>query len=119
MLLTKAQGRAVMDLTTAETVGTVTACTVAASPARVSGLRLKTRGRGHHVLDWSEMYSFGPDAVTVDGAGRIRDEKNIDPGDPAHSFHDPIGKPVLTETAPRAPCAASISTSGQVASVIC
>ncbi|MER5209578.1 PRC-barrel domain-containing protein [Streptomyces sp. NPDC002838] len=97
MLFTKAHGRAVMDLTTAETVGTIAACTVAPSPARIAGLRLKTRGRGNHTLDWSDVQSFGPDAVAVEEAGRIRDEKDIEPGNHAHATHDPIGKAVLTE----------------------
>ncbi|MFE7763857.1 PRC-barrel domain-containing protein [Streptomyces sp. NPDC057438] len=98
MLFTKAQGKAVMDLTTAETVGTVAACTVAPSPPRIAGLRLKTRGRGHHTLEWNDVQSFGPDAVAVEEAGRIRDDKDIDPGNHAHATHDPIGKAVLTET---------------------
>jgi uncharacterized protein YrrD len=42
--------------------------------------------------------SFGPDAVAVEGADRIRDEKDIDPSDPASAAHDPVGKAVLTET---------------------
>ncbi|MFE0730127.1 PRC-barrel domain-containing protein [Streptomyces antibioticus] len=98
MLLSKAQGEAVMDLTSAETLGTVTACTIAPSPARIAGLRLKTGGRGHHTLVWEDVRSFGPDAVAVEGAERIRDEKDIDPGDPASATHDPLGKAVLTET---------------------
>ena len=98
MLFTKAQGKAVMDLTTAETVGTVATCTVAPSPARIAGLRLKTRGRGHRTLEWSNVQSFGPDTVAVDEPGRIRDEKTMDPGDHAHPAHDPLGKAVLTET---------------------
>ncbi|MFE9646729.1 PRC-barrel domain-containing protein [Streptomyces sp. NPDC006365] len=98
MLFSKAQGETVMDLTTAETVGTVAACTVAPSPARIAGLRLKTRGRGHHTLPWEDVQTFGPDAVAVDGADRIRDEKDMDPSDPASAVHDPLGKAVLTET---------------------
>ncbi|MBV7697806.1 PRC-barrel domain-containing protein [Streptomyces sp. TRM70350] len=98
MLFTKALGKAVMDLSTAETVGTVAACTVAPSPARIAGLRLKTRGRGHHTLDWQDVQSFGPDAVAVEEAGRIRDEKNIGPDSHTHAAHDPIGKAVLTDT---------------------
>lgn len=98
MLFSKAQGKAVMDLTSADTLGTVTACTVAASPAHIAGLRLKTRGRGHHTLDWANVQAFGPDAVAVEAAGRLRDEKSIEPADPAHATHDPIGKAVLTET---------------------
>lgn len=98
MLLSRTQGEAVMDLVTAETVGTVAACTVAPSPARIAGLRLKTRGRGNYTLAWEDVRSFGPDAVAVEGADRIRDEKDIDPGDPASAVHDPVGKAVLTDT---------------------
>ncbi|MFJ9541289.1 PRC-barrel domain-containing protein [Streptomyces sp. NPDC101225] len=98
MLFNKAQGQAVVDLTSAETVGTVTACTVAPSPARIAGLRLKTRGLGHHTLEWANVHAFGPDAVAVEEAGRLRDERTIEPADPAHATHDPIGKTVLTET---------------------
>ncbi|MFB8774220.1 PRC-barrel domain-containing protein [Streptomyces broussonetiae] len=98
MLFSEARGRAVMDLTSADTVATVAACTVAPSPARIAGLRLKTRGRGHHTLEWANVESFGPDAVAVEGSGSIRDEKTMDPGEPAHAAHDPVGKAVLTET---------------------
>ncbi|AMW14557.1 hypothetical protein A4E84_36820 [Streptomyces qaidamensis] len=98
MLLSRAQGRAVVDLATAETIGTVAACTVAPSPSRISGLRLKTRGRGHHSLHWEDVQSFGPDAVSIEEADRIRDEKDMDTGDHAHAVHDPVGKAVLTET---------------------
>ncbi|KUO19257.1 PRC-barrel domain-containing protein [Streptomyces dysideae] len=98
MLITKAQGKPVMDLATAETVGTVAACTVTPSPARIVGLRLRTRGRGHHTLEWTDVQSFGPDAVAVEEATRIRDEKTIDRGDHAHPAHDPVGKAILTES---------------------
>ncbi|MDK1342352.1 PRC-barrel domain-containing protein [Streptomyces sp. 378] len=98
MLLSKAQGRAVVDLATAETIGTLAACTVAPSPSRIAGLRLKTRGRGHHALLWEDVQSFGPDAVSIEEADRIRDEKEMDTGDHAHAVHDPVGKAVLTET---------------------
>ncbi|MFR0355075.1 PRC-barrel domain-containing protein [Streptomyces sediminimaris] len=98
MLFSKALGRAVMDLSSADTLATVTACTVAPSPAHIAGLRLKTRGRGHHTLEWAHVQAFGPDAIAVEEAGRLRDEKTIEPADPAHATHDPIGKAVLTET---------------------
>lgn len=98
MLFIQPQGRPVMDLTTAETIGTVSSCTVAPSPARIAGLRLSTRDRRHHTLNWDNVQSFGPDTVAVEEADRVRDEKNIDPADDTHATHDPIGKPVLTET---------------------
>ncbi|MEZ3180898.1 PRC-barrel domain-containing protein [Streptomyces pimonensis] len=98
MLLSKARGKAVVDLTTAETIGAVTGCTVAPSPAHIAGLRLKTRGRGHHTLRWEDVQSFGPDAVSVGEPDRVCDEKDLDSSDQAHAVHNPIGKAVLTET---------------------
>lgn len=98
MLFSNARNRAVMNLMTAETVGTVTACAVAPSPARIAGLRLKTRGRGHHTLPWEGVRSFGQDEIAIENTDRLRDEKDMDPGDQAAPVHDPVGKPVLTET---------------------
>ncbi|WP_432066147.1 PRC-barrel domain-containing protein [Streptomyces sp. C10-9-1] len=98
MLFTRAQGEDVVELSSAATLGTVTACTLAPSPARISGLRLKTRGRGgRHMLAWKDVESFGPDAVTVRDASRLHREKEIETGQQTHPDHDPIGKPVLTE----------------------
>ncbi|MFE3850523.1 hypothetical protein ACFXPN_05180 [Streptomyces griseorubiginosus] len=98
MLFTETRGRAVTDLATAETLGTVAACTIAPSPARITGLRLRTPGHGHHVLEWKDVRSFGPDVVVVERADRIRRERTIAPGEPAHAAHDPLGKTVLAET---------------------
>ncbi|MFR9799546.1 PRC-barrel domain-containing protein [Streptomyces sp. MS06] len=98
MLFTKAEGRDVMDLETAETVGTVASCTVAPSPARITALRLRRRGRGHRTLHWPDVRSFGPDAVAVEEAVLIREEKGVEPEADAHPAHDPLGKVVLTET---------------------
>ncbi|WP_189787102.1 hypothetical protein [Streptomyces capitiformicae] len=52
-------------------VGTVAACTVTATHR---GLRLRTRGRRHHTLDWNNLQSFGPDAVAVEKADRVRND---------------------------------------------
>ncbi|MFJ8073765.1 PRC-barrel domain-containing protein [Streptomyces sp. NPDC096176] len=81
----------------AETVGTLAACTITASPARIAGFRLKTRGRGGYVLPWDNVLAFGADAVTIRSAENLRAEKDIDPADPAHKSREPLGKPVLTE----------------------
>jgi uncharacterized protein YrrD len=98
MLFSHAHGRGVVDLSTADTLGTVAACVVAPFPARIAGLRLKTRGPGRHTLVWDDVQAFGPDAVTVRAAGSVRSEKDTEPGDPTARSHDPVGKPVLTET---------------------
>ncbi|WP_267243399.1 PRC-barrel domain-containing protein [Streptomyces sp. PR69] len=97
MLFSHILGFAVVSVTTAETVGSVTACAVAPSPARVTALRLKTRGHGGHVLPWDDIRSIGADAVTVRDLDLIVAEKDIAAGDPIDKVHDPVGKPVLTE----------------------
>ncbi|OII64998.1 hypothetical protein BJP40_18615 [Streptomyces sp. CC53] len=98
MLFSEARGRPVIDLATAEAVGTISTCTLAGSPARITGLRLKAKGRARPEVDWDRIHAFGSDAVTVDAGDRIRDERDIEPSDPAHSRHDPLDKPVLAET---------------------
>jgi len=97
MLFGHARSRSVVSVSGAETVGTLAACTVAAAPARVAGFRLKARGRGGHVLLWDDILAFGADAVTIRAAEDLRAERDIDPADPAHKSHDPLGKLVLTE----------------------
>ncbi|MDH2388873.1 PRC-barrel domain-containing protein [Streptomyces sp. HNM0663] len=97
MLLSQILGLGVVSVTTAETVGSVSACTVAASPARVTGLRLKTRGRGGHVLTWDNIRSVGADAVTVRSLDKIVAEKDAEDDGATDKSHDPMGRAVLTE----------------------
>ncbi|WP_028812507.1 PRC-barrel domain-containing protein [Streptomyces flavidovirens] len=98
MLLSQAVGRPVVNVTTAETIGTVTGCFVSGRPARITALHLNTRGHGGHILTWDNVRSFGQDAVIIRSMEKLRPDKHIDSQDPAHPSHDPIGKPVLTET---------------------
>lgn len=44
MMFTRAHGRKVVDATTAETIGTMIGCTLAAAPARIAALTLKPQG---------------------------------------------------------------------------
>ncbi|MEV1054500.1 PRC-barrel domain-containing protein [Streptomyces sp. NPDC049887] len=101
MLLSTAQGRTVVAVSTAERLGTVTALTLAPSPPHVSAVRLKTRGRHGHVMAWSNVHSFGKDALTVRSAEALKPENELGSEEEAHSSHDPLGKPVLVETGER------------------
>ncbi|MFE3325830.1 PRC-barrel domain-containing protein [Streptomyces sp. NPDC059176] len=94
MLFSQAKGREIVAVTTAETMATVTGITIAAAPARIAALRVKTRGPGTQVT-WSNVHSFGPDAVTVRTADKIQGDQ--DTTAPTGKHHDPIGKRVLTE----------------------
>jgi uncharacterized protein YrrD len=64
MLLSQARGRNVVDAASAETIGTVAGLVLAPGPARITALRLKSRG-GADLLAWEDIQAFGPDAVIV------------------------------------------------------
>ncbi|MFG2307197.1 PRC-barrel domain-containing protein [Streptomyces sp. NPDC048566] len=95
MLFSQAKSRDVVALTTAETLATLTGLTIAPAPARVAALRVKTRGPGT-LVTWSNVHSFGPDAVTVRTPDKIQGDQDTSAVSDKH--HDPIGKRVLTET---------------------
>ena len=95
MLFSQAKGRNVVALTTAETLATVAGFAIAPAPARITALRVKSRGPGTQVT-WNNVHSFGPDAVTVRTPDTIRGCQ--DTTAPTDKHHDPIGKRVLTET---------------------
>ncbi|MHC5700033.1 PRC-barrel domain-containing protein [Streptomyces tirandamycinicus] len=97
MLFSTTQGRTVVALSTAERLGTIAACTLAPSPAHISALHLKTRGRHGHIMLWKNVHSFGEDAVTVRSVEGLKPEKELDSAEEAHKSHDPLGKRVLTE----------------------
>ncbi|WP_175411765.1 PRC-barrel domain-containing protein [Streptomyces sp. TRM64462] len=93
-LFSQAKGRSVVALATAETLATVTGLAIAASPARVAALRLKSTGHGT-LVTWNHVQTFGPDAVTVRSAEDIQTE--ADASIRADKHLDPLGKRVLTE----------------------
>ncbi|WP_338672486.1 PRC-barrel domain-containing protein [Streptomyces sp. SCSIO 30461] len=97
MLFSDVRSRSVISVSGAETVGTIAACTIAASPSRVAGFRLKTRGMGGHVLPWDDVLAMGNDAVTIRSAENLQAGKDVDSADPVHKSREPLGKPLLTE----------------------
>ncbi|MFE3323961.1 PRC-barrel domain-containing protein [Streptomyces sp. NPDC059176] len=98
MLFSKAQGRSVVDVRSAETFGRVVACSVAPSPPRISAVRLKARhGHKAYAVTWRNIQSFGRDAVTVRSAEDLLPEDEIDSLAKEHESHEPFAKPVLSE----------------------
>ncbi|MFE9255294.1 PRC-barrel domain-containing protein [Streptomyces sp. NPDC006879] len=95
MLFSQTTGRPVIALVTAETLATVAGLTIAAAPARVASIRLKSHGAGT-LLSWDRIQAFGPDAVTVRSAEKIQSEKDL-ADSLKGGLHDPIGKRILTE----------------------
>lgn len=90
----EAKGRKVVSTATAETVGAVHDWVVDPTSASVLAMMLKKSGRGD-TLRWSDVTSFGADAVTVTDA-----EKITEAGDDVAALlgkdHRILGKRVLT-----------------------
>ncbi|MFE0641629.1 hypothetical protein ACFW2Y_08465 [Streptomyces sp. NPDC058877] len=93
-LFSRVKGHGVVGLDTAETLATVTGLTVAPSPARITALRVKTKGPGT-LVTWNHVHACGPDAVTIRSAEDIQPED--DASIPADKLYDPLGRRVLTE----------------------
>ncbi|MFI1940839.1 PRC-barrel domain-containing protein [Streptomyces purpureus] len=94
-LFSQTKGRAIVSLSTAETLATVTGLAIAPSPARIAALRVKTKAPGT-LITWNHVQALGPDAITVRSADDIQTDDGTNT--PADDRHDPLGKRVLTET---------------------
>ena len=83
----------VVDTTTAETVGEVISFLIDPATRRVVALRLgKIKGKAS-LLAWEDLKAFGVDAVTIEGAGRLRRATEEISG---ASEHDLLGRRVLS-----------------------
>ncbi|MEJ7584365.1 MAG: PRC-barrel domain-containing protein [Acidimicrobiales bacterium] len=73
MRFTETKKHKVVDVTTAEQVAQVDGLVVDPDQQAVVAVRLrKVKGTGT-VVPWSDLKSFGPDAVTVEGTASFRD----------------------------------------------
>lgn len=91
MRFTETLKREIVDTGAASSAGRVSGFVVDPDTQRVTGLRVR-KGGGNY-LPWSDVSSFGVDAVTVEGAGRIR---SADADDRAEQ-PDLLGHRVLDE----------------------
>ncbi|WP_284574446.1 PRC-barrel domain-containing protein [Streptomyces sp. 2P-4] len=80
---------------TAEQLGPVTGLVLAASPARVESLRMRS-SRGDEFVPWEAVRSVGPDAVMV-----TRTTDSFAEADPDGRYHDPRGKALFTDRGQR------------------
>ena len=98
MRFREAQGRKVVTTDTAETIGRVDGYAVNPASRSVVALRLgKVRGERAY-LSWRDLRAFGPDAVTVDSADRLRTAADKSEERAASKDLQLIGKLVLTES---------------------
>jgi sporulation protein YlmC with PRC-barrel domain len=96
MLSTQVTGRSVVSTSTADTVGQVADLVIDPGSRSVAAVTLKKTASGDTVM-WNDITGFGADAVTVEGAGVIREAndavKALSSKD--HRLH---GKRVLTDS---------------------
>ena len=93
-----AHGRKVVTTDTAETIGRVDGYVVNPASRSVVALRLgKVRGERAY-LSWSDLQAFGPDAVTIDSAARLRNSADESEERAASKELQLIGKLVLSES---------------------
>jgi uncharacterized protein YrrD len=97
MRFREAHGRKVISTADAETIGRVEGYLVDPATHSVAALRLaKVRGEAT-VVSWSDLHTFGPDAVTVSGADRLRAPRDEAERTRASKELQVIGKQVLTD----------------------
>ncbi len=94
MRFSEARGRKIVSTSTAHTVGTVRELVVDPATRRVVGVTVKGADKGA-VLLWSDLTSFGGDAVTVDGPERLS-EPDEHVAQLADKDHAVLGKRVLS-----------------------
>jgi sporulation protein YlmC with PRC-barrel domain len=96
MRLRETRQREVVDTSTAARLGRVDGAVLALDPARVHALRLSKTKAGA-LLSWSDLTAFGPDAVTVPGAGALREAVDDAEASAAQADRDLLDKPAISE----------------------
>lgn len=96
MMFSSAKGHKVVDISSAETVGTVSGFLVEPSTHSIVALRVKKTKTGE-VIRWRDITAFGSEAVTVPRAGVVTDiDAELEAlGDKAREL---VKKRVLTST---------------------
>lgn len=95
--LTDLAGRAVLDVSTAKTVGTVGYGIADPTRKVLAALHLsKSTGPGP-VLPWESIKAIGPDALTIDSVELTRPPVGHAEQRAVDGALDPIGKRILTE----------------------
>jgi uncharacterized protein YrrD len=98
MRLKAARGTKVVNLVDAETVGTVDGYVIDPARHAIVALRLGKVSDDHSFLSWTALQAFGPDAVTVAGADRLRPVADDLERRAASKDLQVVGKPVLTQS---------------------
>ena len=96
MWFREAHGRRVVTTDTAETVGRVDAYVVDPASRSVVALRLGSVNGDRAYLSWSALVAFGPDAVTIGSADRLRKPEGQGEERAASKDLQLVGKLVLT-----------------------
>lgn len=94
----EAHRRQVVATRTATRLGRVDGFVVEPAPPRVSALRVGGAQRGHSLVSYGDLQSFGPDAVTLVDATPLRGPRDETEERRAGKDHDLVGKLALLET---------------------
>jgi sporulation protein YlmC with PRC-barrel domain len=98
MRVTEVHGRKVVNLEDAETLGRVDRYVVDPSKRAVVALRLSKVKGDACFLSWTDLHTFGPDAVTVSKASCLRPAADEAEERAASNELQVIGKLVLTQS---------------------
>lgn len=89
--------RAILDISTATTIGRVEHLVIDVSDASVSALTIGKGPDNDVVLSWNEIKAIGPDAVTIETQEHLRAPENELEQRTAKGDLDPIDKLVLSD----------------------
>ena len=95
MRLREAYGRKVVSTDDAEAIGRVDAFVIDPEQRSVVGLHLAKAGGDRPFVSWTDLQSFGNDAVTVGSAGVLRSATSEAEERAASKGFQPIGKLVI------------------------
>jgi uncharacterized protein YrrD len=96
-LLSAAEGRKVVSRADAEDVGTVKTAVFDKRLQRVISLQVGGGKRNAQLIEWDDVAGFGPDAVVIDDAERLRDVREERESEAVRGDVHPIGARVLDD----------------------
>lgn len=99
MKASKLKGIAVVDVDTAQKIGSVTDVILDPKNLRVAGLEVKKGAfSSTHLLSTEKVRSFGQDAVTVDGESSIGGKEILEGIDSPEKFSSMTGTKIVTQS---------------------
>ncbi len=96
-LLSAAEGRKVLSRNDAETAGSVKTAVFDDRVQRIVSLHVSGGKRNAELVEWTDIAGFGPDAVVIVSADRLREAHDDHESDAVRRKVDPLGARVLDD----------------------